>query len=186
VHSYPINPITHGDLTGVCKISAYFHFTSRTYSSKSNVLILRNMTACIADFGLSSMLGDLQAGTTYLAATAMYPGAVRWTAPELLESDDLQPTTLSDIYSLGSIMLQVSIPKGLERPRLTMVFSFCRFYREKCHGTILSAKSSSYGRSTKDILRLAHPSPPLSANFGRLSFDAVHFHRTNGLQQVTP
>jgi len=89
LHSYTINPITHGDLTG------------------SNVLILRNMTACIADFGLSSMLGDLQAGKTYLAATAMYPGAVRWTAPELLESDDLQPTTLSDIYSLGSIMLQV-------------------------------------------------------------------------------
>ncbi|OJA12814.1 hypothetical protein AZE42_09584 [Rhizopogon vesiculosus] len=89
LHSYPNNPITHGDLTG------------------SNVLILRNMTACIADFGLSSMLGELQTGTTYLAATAMYPGAVRWIAPELLDSDDLQPTTLSDIYSLGSIMLQV-------------------------------------------------------------------------------
>ncbi|OAX35194.1 kinase-like protein [Rhizopogon vinicolor AM-OR11-026] len=89
LHSYPNNPITHGDLTG------------------SNVLILRNMTACIADFGLSSMLGDLQTGMTYLGAITMYPGAVRWTAPELLESDDLQPTTLSDIYSLGSIMLQV-------------------------------------------------------------------------------
>lgn len=96
---------------------------------KSNVLILSNMTACIADFGLSSMLGDLQAGTTYLAATAMYPGAVRWTAPELLESDDLQPTTLSDIYSLGSIMLQVSILNGsnlrkfLRRSSLLQVLS---------------------------------------------------------------
>lgn len=89
LHSYPNNPVTHGDLTG------------------SNVLILWDMTACIADFGLSSMLGDLQTGTTYLAATAMHPGAVRWTAPELLLSDDFQPTTLSDIYSLGSIMLQV-------------------------------------------------------------------------------
>ncbi|KAG1874453.1 kinase-like domain-containing protein [Suillus subluteus] len=89
LHSYPNNPVTHGDLTG------------------SNVLILADMTACIADFGLSSMLGDLQTGSTYLAATAMYPGAVRWTAPELLLSDDIQPTTLSDIYSLGSIMLQV-------------------------------------------------------------------------------
>ncbi|KAG2345865.1 kinase-like protein [Suillus weaverae] len=89
VHSYPNNPVTHGDLTG------------------SNVLVLGDMTACIADFGLSSMLGDLQIGSTYLAATAMYPGAVRWTAPELLLSDDVQPTTLSDIYSLGSIMLQV-------------------------------------------------------------------------------
>lgn len=89
LHSYPNNPVTHGDLTG------------------SNVLVLGDMTACIADFGLSSMLGDLQIGSTYLAATAMYPGAVRWTAPELLLSDDVQPTTLSDIYSLGSIMLQV-------------------------------------------------------------------------------
>jgi len=53
------------------------------------------------------MLGDLQTGSTYLAASAMYPGAVRWTAPEFLLSDDVQPTTLSDIYSLGSIMLQV-------------------------------------------------------------------------------
>lgn len=89
LHSYPNNPVTHGDLTG------------------SNVLILEDMTACIADFGLSSMLGELQTGSTYLAATAMYPGAVRWTAPELLLSDDVQPTTLSDIYSLGSIMHQV-------------------------------------------------------------------------------
>jgi len=63
------------------------------------------------------MLGELQAGTTYLAATAMHPGAVRWAAPELLESDDLQPTTLSDVYSLGSIMLQVSIPSWFESPR---------------------------------------------------------------------
>ncbi|KAG2143814.1 kinase-like domain-containing protein [Suillus bovinus] len=89
LHSYPNNPVTHGDLTG------------------SNVLILGDMTACIADFGLSSMLGDLQTGSTYLAATVMYPGAVRWTAPEFLLSDDVQPTTCSDIYSLGSIMLQV-------------------------------------------------------------------------------
>lgn len=89
LHSYPNNPVTHGDLTG------------------SNVLILGDKTACIADFGLSSMLGDLQTGSTYLAASAMYPGAVRWTAPEFLLSDDVQPTTLSDIYSLGSIMLQV-------------------------------------------------------------------------------
>jgi serine/threonine protein kinase len=78
------------------------------------------------------MLGDLQAGTTYLAATAMYPGAVRWTAPELLESDDLQPTTLSDIYSLGSIMLQVSILNG---SNVHGDLLFCRFYRAKCHGT---------------------------------------------------
>lgn len=100
--------MTHGDLTGVRNISPYVFHTTNSFVPKSNVLILEDMTACIADFGLSSMLGELQTGSTYLAATAMYPGAVRWTAPELLLSDDVQPTTLSDIYSLGSIMHQVS------------------------------------------------------------------------------
>lgn len=140
------------------------------------------MTACIADFGLSSMLGDLQAGMTYLAATVMHPGAVRWTAPELLESDDLQPTTLSDIYSLGSIMLQVSI---LSDSRAHDDVFFRRFYRAKYHGTRSSGKSSSYRRSTKEILRLARPSPSSQVRFGRLLTGVGHFRRMNDLQRVT-
>lgn len=69
------------------------------------------------------MLGELQTGSTYLAATAMYPGAVRWTAPELLLSDDVQPTTLSDIYSLGSIMHQVSVQTSASVHKKLTIFS---------------------------------------------------------------
>ncbi|KAG1741463.1 kinase-like domain-containing protein [Suillus paluster] len=82
-------PVVHGDLTG------------------SNVLI-NNGSACLTDFGLSGTLQTL-IGMSYLAKTSCRPGAVRWAAPELVS--DAQPpaavTIQSDIYSFGSIMLQV-------------------------------------------------------------------------------
>ncbi|KAG1887057.1 kinase-like domain-containing protein [Suillus subluteus] len=48
-------------------------------------------------------------GMTYLAKMTCHPGAVRWAAPELLsgEESDSAATTQSDMYSFGSIMLQV-------------------------------------------------------------------------------
>jgi serine/threonine protein kinase len=47
---------------------------------------------------------------TYLAKLTCHPGAVRWAAPELLSGEGPDPaaTTQSDMYSFGSIMLQVS------------------------------------------------------------------------------
>ncbi|KAG1723350.1 kinase-like domain-containing protein [Suillus paluster] len=84
------NTVTHGELTG------------------SNVLIGSDRTAYLADFGLSGTLTPLL-GVTSLAKMSCHPGAMRWAAPELLsvEESGSAITTQSDIYSFGSIMLQV-------------------------------------------------------------------------------
>ncbi|KAG0693253.1 kinase-like domain-containing protein [Suillus ampliporus] len=85
------NPVVHGDLTG------------------TNVLVDRDRKAFLADFGLSGTLKQLT-GMTYLAKMSCRPGAVRWAAPELLTEEESASTvtTQSDIYSFGSILLQVS------------------------------------------------------------------------------
>ncbi|KAG1781802.1 kinase-like domain-containing protein [Suillus placidus] len=85
-----LNAVIHGDLTG------------------NNILIGNDRTAYLADFGLSGTLTQLP-GMTYLEKISCHPGAVRWTAPELFSAEETASavTTRSDIYSFGSIMLQV-------------------------------------------------------------------------------
>ncbi|KAG0692086.1 kinase-like domain-containing protein, partial [Suillus ampliporus] len=104
-HTYS-NSVVHGDLTG------------------TNVLIGNDRTAYLADFGLSGTLTKLP-GMTYLAKMSCRPGAVRWTAPELLSVEETASaiTTQSDIYSFGSIVLQVI--RSLLLMQLTN--SSCRF-----------------------------------------------------------
>ncbi|KAG1887064.1 hypothetical protein F4604DRAFT_1916886 [Suillus subluteus] len=88
-HTDP-NSVVHGDLTG------------------TNVLIDSDRKAYLADFGLSRTMKK-SIGKTYLANMSCHPGAVRWTAPELLSGEESASaaTTQSDMYSFGSIMLQV-------------------------------------------------------------------------------
>ncbi|KIM89876.1 hypothetical protein PILCRDRAFT_44473, partial [Piloderma croceum F 1598] len=72
-----------------------------------NILITDEGKACLCDFGLSSIT-EFQ-GTSYLASTI--GGNVRWAAPELYrinEDNSVPPVTShSDIYSFGSVMLEV-------------------------------------------------------------------------------
>lgn len=81
---------------------------------QSNILITDDGKACLCDFGLSSIVAELQ-GTSYLTSTI--GGAVRWAAAELfcIQDDDNLPTitTHSDIYSFGSVMLEVCHAKYL-------------------------------------------------------------------------
>ncbi|KIK92334.1 hypothetical protein PAXRUDRAFT_147572 [Paxillus rubicundulus Ve08.2h10] len=90
--------VVHGDLSG------------------SNVLIHGDGRACIADFGLSTLLTAL-GGSTF-ATSFQARGTLRWAAPELLNFEiplpedeenlpQVVPTPGSDIYSFGGIMLQV-------------------------------------------------------------------------------
>ena len=76
------------------------------YSSKSNILIDSDGKAFLADFGLSSNA----CGPSY--AIPSTGGSVRWAAPEhfrvLYDSCPSTATTHGDIYSYGSVMLQVS------------------------------------------------------------------------------
>ncbi|OJA10352.1 hypothetical protein AZE42_07048, partial [Rhizopogon vesiculosus] len=87
--------IIHGDLTG------------------SNVLVHGNGRACLADFGLSTILMEF-IGTSYMTSTIH--GNFRWAAAELLEVPDdyegheaagVSLCTECDIYSFGSVALQV-------------------------------------------------------------------------------
>ncbi|KIJ63426.1 hypothetical protein HYDPIDRAFT_113435 [Hydnomerulius pinastri MD-312] len=84
--------VMHGDLSG------------------ANVLVHTNGTAYLADFGLLPIVLEFRSAPYLSTAIG---GAVRWAAPELFEvsetGDDtkLQWTMRSDIYSFGSLMLQV-------------------------------------------------------------------------------
>lgn len=85
-------PVVHGDLT------------------PNNVLLNDEKRAVLTDFGLSSMLGDIT-GFSYLERSCAQPGAIRYSAPELLilgESDaSIRPDIRSDVYSFGCLALKV-------------------------------------------------------------------------------
>ncbi|KAL4260979.1 Protein kinase domain-containing protein [Pleurotus pulmonarius] len=83
--------VIHGDLTG------------------SNVLLDESAKSCICDFGLSTLIAEVQDTSSNSCVT----GAVRWTAPELYKVDQDQdgtaaprPTVYSDIFSYGRVVLQ--------------------------------------------------------------------------------
>ncbi|KAG6375774.1 kinase-like domain-containing protein [Boletus reticuloceps] len=106
-----------GLLNSVASGLQYLHSRSVVHGdlSGSNVLIHEGGRACIADFGLSMLLTELGAST--FATSFHARGTLRWMAPELLDlevpkddvvedSSRVGPTTQSDVYSFGSIMLQ--------------------------------------------------------------------------------
>ena len=75
-------------------------------NGQSNVLVKADGGACIADFGLSRLLTAI--GGPAFVTSRQNKGTVRWMAPELLQDlDNTGPTTRSDVYSFGSLMLQV-------------------------------------------------------------------------------
>ncbi|KAG1807743.1 kinase-like domain-containing protein [Suillus variegatus] len=92
LHSFPV---VHGDITS------------------SNVLVdLKEgeYKACLTDFGLSNVLcGSLK--MCQIEGSTVRPGAIRWTAPELLMSHeppaDIKPTTQNDMYSFGCVMFHL-------------------------------------------------------------------------------
>lgn len=64
---------------------------------------------CLADFGLSSVVDADVLRWTSLKSMTHVGGTVRWTAPEVIEADGLpQPSFESDLYSLASVMFEVS------------------------------------------------------------------------------
>ncbi|KAF9220217.1 kinase-like protein [Gyrodon lividus] len=85
LHSFPV---IHGDLTS------------------GNILIDGDGIARLSDFGLCTVVGGLSGGSSLVQTCRA--GAIPWAAPELvLALDSVQPSTASDIFSFGCIMLQV-------------------------------------------------------------------------------
>ncbi|KAF9241806.1 kinase-like domain-containing protein, partial [Melanogaster broomeanus] len=84
--------VIHGDLSG------------------SNVLVYADGTACLSDFGLSTIYQEFS-DTSEMPSLFSFPGNIRWAAPELfMEHGGVGPiprlpSQQADIYSFGSIML---------------------------------------------------------------------------------
>jgi len=72
-----------------------------------NVLVDRRGNVHVTDFGLSAILAECD----NLPFDAHHPGSVRWAAPELIslltDEEAGKPTTYSDVYSFGSVALEV-------------------------------------------------------------------------------
>ncbi|KAF9442739.1 kinase-like protein [Macrolepiota fuliginosa MF-IS2] len=77
----------------------------------ANVLVSPGGSACLTDFGLSSIVDTDIIRWTSLETVTQTSGTVRWEAPELIdELDDgsaPKPTLLSDVYSLASVIYEV-------------------------------------------------------------------------------
>ncbi|KAJ3718532.1 kinase-like domain-containing protein [Lentinula raphanica] len=85
-------PIVHGDIRG------------------ANVLVTDDGRCCLADFGLALVTSDVtQPWSIMSSGTSM--GALRWMAPEYLESDGAAPTSVHpsrDVYAFGCTILEAS------------------------------------------------------------------------------
>ncbi|KAI9456490.1 kinase-like domain-containing protein [Boletus coccyginus] len=86
LHSFPV---IHGDL------------------NSNNVLLDADYTVRLADFGFASLVGNIPEALTYLQRSTARPGALRWIAPEQVDSEEtFKLTTKTDIYSFGCVALQ--------------------------------------------------------------------------------
>ncbi|KAF8982244.1 kinase-like domain-containing protein [Cyathus striatus] len=85
--------IVHGDLKG------------------ANVLISENGVACLADFGLSSVVNTHSLVWTSIESTVSNAGTVRWQAPELLDEESVGTTKESDIYAFACVCYEVFVGK---------------------------------------------------------------------------
>ena len=124
--------------------------------SQSNVLITAAGKPCLADFGLSKIMAEFE-GTSYLTGTG---GAVRWAAFELYhvygDDDEPQPALISkqsDIYSFGSIILQVS-PRSSCVLRTLIILSFI-FSDAVGQDTVLLYPGTSCRRDTRPLWHAA-------------------------------
>ena len=77
---------------------------------KANILIDKSGHACLADFGLLTIISDSITSTASSSVTI--GGTIRWMSPELLDPNqtnpkDSQPTKASDCYALGMVIHEV-------------------------------------------------------------------------------
>ena len=96
--------------------------TSTDSDDQANILINKSLRACLADFGLSTIVGVGWRAATF---PFLFPaaskvslvsftagGTTRWMSPELLDPDrfgisDDRPTKQSDCYALGMVVYEV-------------------------------------------------------------------------------
>lgn len=79
----------------------------------------------LCDFGLARIINEEV--RTGLTTTTKHSATLLYAAPEILSASEdapFEPSTASDIYSLGSLLYQVSVPKFLNINSFNVIYSF--------------------------------------------------------------
>ncbi|KAF9789392.1 kinase-like domain-containing protein [Thelephora terrestris] len=99
-------------LKDVAKGLIYMHSQAMIHGDLkgANILINQGGHACLADFGLLTVVSDPTNPTA--SSSSVKGGTTRWMSPELLDPDqygirDSRPTKESDAYALGMVILEV-------------------------------------------------------------------------------
>lgn len=99
--------VVHGDLKGVCYLfdaPAVLH-PYVMYGLQMNILVTPSRRACIADFGLSSIVDAMTLRFTH-STVSIKGGTARYQAPELL-SGKMQNHYGSDVYAFACVCYEV-------------------------------------------------------------------------------
>ncbi|KAJ3565208.1 hypothetical protein NP233_g7777 [Leucocoprinus birnbaumii] len=103
-------PLTLDTLEGL----SYLHMHSIIHGDLkgANILITPEGSACLADFGLSSVDDPDILRWRSLSTVSSTGGTTRWQAPELMNDETpLLPTLKCDIYSMGSVIYEILVGK---------------------------------------------------------------------------
>jgi serine/threonine protein kinase len=121
------------------------------------VLIDGSGNPCLTDFGLATVVGDVELQLT--TTTANHNFNPRWHAPEVIgiDRDPVRPTIKSDIYSFGSVMFLV---RSFVSPQLYPELSD-RLPREIRHGKRRGTQLTS-SLSSREELNLCVPATSLT------------------------
>jgi len=100
----------HGDLKGVGFRTLDTALPPNVLFIQVNILIDQNGHACLADFGLLTIISDHTNPT--ISSSSTNAGTTRWMSPELLDPDQFgsensRRTKESDCYALGMVIFEV-------------------------------------------------------------------------------
>ena len=97
-----VNYMIHGDFKGVGALSKSSQVTLPTLG-QPNILIKSDGHACLADFGLASIVH----GNDSIVPIDVPGYSARWTAPEILNGAE-KSTREADVFSFGMVVMEVS------------------------------------------------------------------------------
>ena len=84
------------------------HYAHSLPCSQANILINHEGRACLADFGLITIVSD----QSTVLSSCIQGGTIQWMSPELLDPErfdlkETRPTKESDCYALGMVIYEV-------------------------------------------------------------------------------